>query len=346
MKFCLVVLALMAVAAVASVPAMTESESSFLFSAWMKKHGKTYADAAEFDTRMSTFKRNAEIVRTHMADPSRSFDMSLNKFADMTTDEFSEQYLGYVPRQNAFLRKKNTVVLPTKGLPATVDWVTAGKVSAIKNQGQCGSCWSFSTTGSIEAAYAIENNCGPADLSEQELVDCSQSAGNEGCEGGLMDDAFNWIIQNGGLCTEQAYPYTAQDGTCHETNCTSAVTITGYTDVTVDSEAQLQAAVAQQPVSIAVDASEGWQLYAGGILDSSCGCSTNLDHGVLAVGYGADSTNEAYWKVKNSWGADWGEAGYIRLKRNVGGAGTCGLCMDPSYPTGAHSVGSQRRRHH
>jgi len=345
MKVAIVVLAVLAVAVTASLPALTHQESTFLFSRWMKEHGKSYQSSAEFDNRLAVFKANAERVRNHMANPKRSWDMSLNKFADLTSLEFAEMYLGYVPRQNEYLRSKNTKVFPTKGLPATVDWVSANKVTPVKDQGQCGSCWSFSTTGSIESAYGIENGMSGdslISLSEQELVDCSQSAGNQGCEGGLMDDAFNWIISNGGLCTEDAYPYTASDGTCASTNCTSAVTITAYTDVTPDSESQLQAACAQQPVSIAVDASEGWQMFSGGILDSSSGCADNLDHGVLLVGYGTDS-GEAYWKVKNSWGSSWGESGYIRLKRNVGGAGTCGLCSDPSYPTGAKAPS---KRHH
>jgi len=338
MKFALVVLAVLAVSVAATVPALTHEETSFLFSRWMKEHNKHYASTAEFDVRISTFKANALKVRTHMANANRTYDMALNKFADLTTAEFAEMYLGYVPRDNAYLRSKNIKVFPTKkALPASVDWVAAGKVTPIKDQGQCGSCWAFSTTGSTEAAYAIENNAAPISLSEQELVDCSQSAGNEGCEGGLMDDAFNWMISNGGLCGESAYPYKAVDGSCAESTCTSVVSITAYTDVTPDSESQLQTAVIQQPISIAVDASQGWQMYAGGILDSSCGCSTNLDHGVLLVGYGT-SGSEAYWKVKNSWGTSWGEAGYIRLKRNVGGAGTCGLCSVPSFPTGVSQV--------
>ena len=120
--------------------------------------------------------------------------------------------------------------------------------------------------------------------------------------------------------------------------------ITGFTDVTPNSESALQTACGQQPIAIAVDASQGWQLYTGGILTPACGCSTNLDHGVLLVGYGTDS-GTAYWKVKNSWGVSWGESGYIRLQRNTGGSGTCGLCMDPSYPTGASTSPSKRRHH-
>jgi cathepsin L len=348
MKFALAVLALLAVTA-AALPALTHEEATFVFSRWMKEHNKHYATSAEFDGRLSTFKTNVELVRNHQANPKRSWEMGLTKFADLTFEEFAEFYFGYVFRQRDYLRSKNLAPKSAKNIvaPASVDWVAQGKVTPIKDQGQCGSCWAFSTTGSVESAYAIENNAAPISLSEQELVDCAQSTGNQGCEGGLMDDAFEWIINSGGtpngLCTESDYPYTAQDGTCAQSNCTAAMYITGFTDVTANSESALATAVVQQPISIAVDASQGWQLYTGGILTPACGCSTNLDHGVLLVGYGT-SSGTAYWKVKNSWGTSWGEDGYIRLQRNTGGSGTCGLCMDPSYPTGAST--SPSKRHH
>jgi len=349
MKFALVVLALLAVAVSATLPALTHEEATFVFSRWMKEHGKQYGSSAEFDTRLSAFKHNVELVRNHQANPKRSWEMGLTKFADLTSEEFAEQYLGYLPRERNFMRSKNLAPKSPKtiALPASVDWTAAGKVTPVKDQGQCGSCWAFSTTGSIEAAYAIEQSTSPISLSEQELVDCAQSTGNQGCEGGLMDDAFEWIINSGGtpngLCTETAYPYTAMDGTCAQANCTAAMYITAFTDVTTNSESALQAAVVNQPISIAVDASQGWQLYTGGILTPACGCSTNLDHGVLLVGYGTDA-GTAYWKVKNSWAASWGEQGYIRLQRNTGGSGTCGLCMDPSFPTGVNTTPG--KRHH
>ncbi len=157
-----------------------------------------------------------------------------------------------------------------------------------------------------------------------------------------MDDAFEFIISNKGLCSEKDYPYKAVDGTCAKSSCKSVLTITAFTDVPPNDEDSLKAAVAQQPVSVAVDA-ESWQFYSGGVLtDASCG--TSLDHGVLAVGYGSDSGQD-FWKVKNSWGGSWGEEGYIRLGRGSGSgnAGICGIAMDPSYPTGVHKVTSKHR---
>jgi len=253
----------------------------------------------------------------------------------LTATEFGIGRIGgYKPRK---LRRQQpgslTVAEPSSvGLPSSVDWTTKGAVTAVKNQGQCGSCWAFSTTGSVEGVNAV-NGKGLISLSEQQLVDCSGSYGNMGCNGGLMDYAFQYIIATGGLCTEAAYPYTAADGTC-KSSCTRTTKIAAFTDVAHDSDIALATAVAQQPVSVAIEADQSsFQFYSGGILTAACG--TALDHGVLAVGYGAQGST-LYWKVKNSWGASWGESGYIRLARGSqynGGAGQCGIYSEPSYPT-------------
>jgi len=182
----------------------------------------------------------------------------------------------------------------------------------------------------MESAYAIENNVAPISLSEQQLVDCSQAEGNQGCNGGLMDQAFQYVITNGGICKEGDYPYTAMDGTCKSSQCTCAVKISAFTDVS-QTEAALTAAIVQQPISVAVDASS-WQFYSTGVM-SNC-VFTQLDHGVLAVGYGSAS-GQAYYKIKNSWGTSWGMQGYILLARNVGGVGECGITQASSFPTGA-----------
>jgi len=199
----------------------------------------------------------------------------------------------------------------------------------------------------MESGYLIDNpSASMVTLSEQQLVDCSQAQGNQGCEGGLMDQAFEYVIATGGLCTESGYPYTAQDGTCPSPlNCSLAVTITAYTDVTPGSSSALETAVAARPVSIAVEADQaGFQFYSSGVLMASA-CGTNLDHGVLAAGYGTDPTYGAYWLVKNSWGASWGAKGYILLQKGDG-VSTCGILSDPSYPTGVKAVGGRTRRHH
>jgi C1A family cysteine protease len=214
-------------------------------------------------------------------------------------------------------------------LASSLDWRQKNAVTPVKNQQQCGSCWSFSSTGSVEGAHAIKTG-NLVSLSEQQLVDCSTAQGNQGCNGGLMDQAFQFIISNGGITSEAQYPYTATGPNTCQTNVTSVATISSFVDVTPGSETALMAAVNLGPVSIAIEADqECFQFYSGGVLsDPSCG--TNLDHGVLVVGYGTDATSKQdYWIVKNSWGASWGESGYIRLIR---GTNECGIAQEPSYP--------------
>jgi len=223
---------------------------------------------------------------------------------------------------------------------SSLDWVEKGAVTGVKNQGQCGSCWSFSTTGALEGAYY--NKYGKQQsFSEQQLVSCDnlQNGGRDhGCNGGLMDNAFAWIKKNGGLCTEADYPYTSGDtktaGTC-ETTCSlvSNSAVTKYVDVTSNSDDAMMSALNKQPVSIAIEADQkDFQLYTSGVFTGTCG--TKLDHGVLVVGYGSSSGDD-YYLVKNSWGTTWGDKGYIKLGRGDeynNGQGQCGMLMQGSYP--------------
>merc|ERR1711862_539147 len=196
-----------------------------------------------------------------------------------------------------------------EALADAVDWTTKGAVTPVKNQGQCGSCWSFSTTGALEGAYEIASG-NLVSLSEQQFVDCDKV--DSGCSGGLMDNGFNFAKSNA-LCTEASYPYKAKGGTCAASSCTVGLAkgaVTGYKDVSADSESAMISAVTQQPVSIAIEADKSvFQLYKSGVLQSTCG--SQLDHGVLLVGYGTEDGKD-YWKVKNSWGSSWGDAGYVK----------------------------------
>jgi len=297
------------------------------FEDFVVAYNKTYT-SAEKAYRRQVFNDNLVAIQQHNA-KGHSYTLTMNEFGDLTAAEFKSTYLGLRSRIVNTLPRK---VVNLKGLftvPASVDWRQKNAVTGVKNQGQCGSCWAFSTTGSVEGAHAIKSGK-LVSVSEQQLVDCSSSFGNEGCSGGLMDDAFKYIISNKGICSEASYTYKGVDGTCQK--CTPVTTISSYADVTPNDEAALEAAASLQPVSVAVEADQlGWQFYSGGVMSSTCG--TNLDHGVLVAGYGTDSSSgQAYWLVKNSWGATWGEQGYIRLLKGLGGAGQCGIAMDPSYP--------------
>jgi len=226
-------------------------------------------------------------------------------------------------------------------IPTAVDWSTKGKVTPVKDQGQCGSCWSFSATGALEGAYAIKYNS-LASFSEQNFVDCdnrSNGGKDMGCNGGLMDNAFAWAKKNGGVCTEADYPYTSgttrKSGTCNQSSCSVVPNVApkSFTDVQTNSVTALKSALAQQPVSVAIEADQSaFQLYKSGVFTGKCG--TNLDHGVLAVGYGTESGSE-YFLVKNSWGDSWGDGGYIKLAITgiTQPEGQCGiLAGPPSYP--------------
>jgi C1A family cysteine protease len=336
--------------ALANAAVFKEEEYQFLFTKFMQQYEKKYS-ADQFFFRYTVFKANMDKIYLGNKQ-GKSYTLGMNEMGDMTHEEFKATKLGYRHIDRSFIRSKNlasktpgakgtpTCPAPTASVDSQ-DWVGAGAVTPIKNQGQCGSCWSFSTTGSVEGDVFIEAGV-LTSLSEQQLVDCSTAQGNQGCNGGLMDDAFQYIISNGGLTTEAGYPYTATGPNTCNVQTPLASTITSYCDVSQGDESALVDAVAQQPVSVAIEADQScFQFYSGGVMsDPSCG--TQLDHGVLAVGFGVDG-GQKYWNVKNSWGSSWGNNGYIMLGRQVDGqpSGVCGIALSPSFPYGGSSLGGK-----
>ncbi|XP_050205390.1 zingipain-2-like [Mercurialis annua] len=296
---------------------------------WLEHNGRKYDTRDEYLLRFGIYHSNVQFIQ-YINSQNLSFKLTDNKFADLTNDEFKSIYLGFQPRKykrtNPSYRYENHTEVPD-----TKDWRQEGAVTPIKDQGQCGSCWAFSAVAAVEGINKIKTGT-LVSLSEQELIDCDVAGSNKGCSGGFMEKAFTFIKSNGGLTTENDYPYKGTDGTCEKSKTANhAATVSGYETVPINSETSLQAAVSKQPVSVAIDASGyPFQLYSSGILSGFCG--VELNHGVTAVGYGA-SDGHKYWLVKNSWGTKWGESGYVRMKRgSTDKKGMCGIAADASYP--------------
>jgi len=332
-----------------------------IFKDWMSQYNKQYG-IEEMAVRYYTWKNNYDLVQEHNA-KDLSYKLEMNHFAAMTPEEFSALHLGLnldldsrnkdkktksnskTENHNESTKsynestkdrnesaKNHTKSADYPAIPKSVDWRKEGAVTGVKNQGQCGGCWSFSASGALEGLHAIKNKK-LTSFSEQQMIDCSSDYGNQGCEGGLMTAAFQYTHDHG-IQPESTYEFTGEDGTCSQNSQRVAFRNTGYEEVTANSTSDLKAAVARQPVSVGIEASSMTvQLFKSGVITS--GCETNLDHGVLVVGYDKTSNGEGYWIVKNSWGPSWGLNGYfhIAMGSQNDGAGVCGINMMASYPT-------------
>ncbi|QCE16653.1 cysteine proteinase 15A-like [Vigna unguiculata] len=301
------------------------------FSAFKAKFGRTYATQEEHDHRFRIFKNNLLRAKSHQKlDPSAVHGVT--KFSDLTPAEFRRQFLGLKPLRLPSDAQK-APILPTNDLPSDFDWRDHGAVTGVKNQGSCGSCWSFSAVGALEGAHFLSTG-ELVSLSEQQLVDCDhecdpeeRGACDSGCNGGLMTTAFEYSMKAGGLMQEKDYPYTGRDrGPCKFDKSKIAASVANFSVVSLDEEQIAANLVKNGPLAVGINA-VFMQTYIGGV---SCPyiCGKHLDHGVLLVGYGAGAyapirfKEKPFWIIKNSWGESWGENGYYKICR---GHNVCGV---------------------
>nr|AAC49361.1 P21 [Petunia x hybrida] len=304
-----------------------QTRHALSFARFARRYGKRYDSVEEIKQRFDIFLDNLEMINSHN-DKGLSYKLGVNEFSDLTWDEFRRDRLGAA--QNCSATTKGNLKLRDAVLPETKDWREAGIVSPVKNQGKCGSCWTFSTTGALEAAYTQKFGKGIS-LSEQQLVDCAGAFNNFGCNGGLPSQAFEYIKSNGGLETEEAYPYTGKNGLCKFSSQNVGVKVTDSVNITLGAEDELKYAVALvRPVSVAFEVVKGFKQYKSGVYTSTeCGTTPmDVNHAVLAVGYGVEY-GVPFWLIKNSWGADWGDNAYFKMEM---GNDMCGIATCASYP--------------
>ena len=321
---------------------VSEMDEWDMFHDFKDKFSKDYQDVVELETRFNIFRTNVREMIVHNANKTNTFAMDINQFSDLTAAEFKDQFVS-----GGFIKNKHSTRSAVgigaacsafsgtgAAVPESVDWRSKGAVTGVKDQGQCGSCWSFSASGAMEGAWAISKG-ELVSISEQELVDCAGLRySSSGCNGGQMDGAFKFGIENG-MCSESSYAYTSgvsqTGGSCQK--CSAVVSFAECFDVKANDQLALKEAVSRQPVAIAIEAdTKYFQSYSSGVLTAAT-CGTSLDHGVLIVGYGAESDGTKWWLVKNSWATSWGDQGYVKIARSESksDAGVCGIAMEASF---------------
>ncbi|CAF2514820.1 unnamed protein product [Rotaria sp. Silwood2] len=327
------------IAAIVTVQAANADQSVTIWNLFKRIHKKQYINAREEQYRYTVFKDNVAMINRHNLDADlglHTYTLKINQFADMTHEEFVRTMLGGLKLTPKKIDLSKPLDLSLNGkIPASVDWREKGAViTVIEDQGQCGSCWAFTATGALEGQHAIKTG-NLVRLSAQNLMDCSGSFGNYGCNGGLMDSAFEYIKANNGVDTAASYPYEAQDGPCRFNPANVGATDTGFVDIPTGNETALQIALAKiGPMSVAIDAQHtSFQFYSSGVYNEPACSTTNLCHSFVLVGYDTfhDGTvKQDYYIAKNSWGESWGNKGYIWMSRNK--KNQCGIATMGSYP--------------
>ncbi|XP_030250972.1 cathepsin L1-like [Sparus aurata] len=313
--------------------AMLDSKLDFQWDLWKKTHKKTYQNEVEEVSRRELWEENLMLITKHNLEASmgiHTYELGMNHMGDLTPEEILQSYATFTPPTD--IQRAPTPFDGTSSptVPKTIDWRKKGYVTEVKNQGDCGSCWAFSAVGALEGQL-FKKTGKLVDLSPQNLVDCSFKYGNLGCKGGWMHKAFQYVIYNQGIDSDASYPYLGKESKCSYDSRYHAANCSGYILLPQGNEKALKQALGTiGPISVAVDASRPkFEFYKSGVYNDPC-CTKNVTHAVLAVGYGTLKRKD-YWLVKNSWGTDWGDQGYIRMARNKNDQ--CGITQYALYPT-------------
>uniref|UniRef100_A0A7N8XNI3 Cathepsin S, ortholog 2, tandem duplicate 2 n=1 Tax=Mastacembelus armatus TaxID=205130 RepID=A0A7N8XNI3_9TELE len=312
--------------------AMFESRLDAHWELWKKTHGKTYQNEVENMRRRELWEKNLMFITMHNLEASlglHTYELGMNHMGDLTEEEVWQSFASLTPPTGIQRAPSPFAGASGAAVPDTMDWRDKGCVTSVKMQGACGSCWAFSAVGALEGQLAKKTQK-LVNLSPQNLVDCSTKYGNMGCNGGYMHKAFQYVIDNHGIDSDVAYPYTGQDQQCHYDPSHRAANCSSYSFLPEGDEGALKQAIATiGPISVGIDARRpSFAFYRSGVYNDPT-CTQNVNHAVLAVGYGT-LNGQDYWLVKNSWGTSFGESGYIRMARNKNDM--CGIALFACYP--------------